>query len=170
MNLLDFLILIPVVWGCIRGFSKGLIIELATLIGMVLGILAAYYFANDVSEILSEYFSFGTKMMKIISSALIFIAVMLLSWITGKIIEKVVDMIALGWLNKILGGLFGLVKGVLVSALIVMAIVYFDNNEKIITPRAKERSMFYQALSRVVPEYILSSAGSEKEKLISNQR
>ena len=35
MNLLDLLILIPIVWGCIRGFSKGLVIELATLAGMV---------------------------------------------------------------------------------------------------------------------------------------
>ncbi len=41
MNLLDLLLLIPVVWLCIRGFSKGFIIELASLIGMVLGILAA---------------------------------------------------------------------------------------------------------------------------------
>lgn len=40
MNLLDLFMLIPVVWLCIRGFSKGFIIELASLIGLVLGILA----------------------------------------------------------------------------------------------------------------------------------
>jgi membrane protein required for colicin V production len=90
-----------------------------------------------------------------ISYILIFLVILLVSWIIGKIITKAVDLVALGWLNKLLGAVFGLAKGVLVSALILLMIVYFDKNEKVITRQAKEKSMFYQALSKVIPDYIL---------------
>jgi membrane protein required for colicin V production len=154
MNLLDLLILIPIVWGCFRGFSKGLIMELATLMGMIAGIMAAHYLESDASELLKQYFTLSDAVLRIISYSLIFLGVLFLSWIIGKIITKIVDMVLLGWLNKLLGAIFGLLKGVLVSAIIVLAIVYFDKNEKLITRQAKENSMFYQALSRVIPDYI----------------
>jgi len=164
MNLLDFLILIPVVWGCIRGFSKGLIIELATLIGMIVGILAAWYFSADLTAWLKDYFSFGPTVTRMISYALIFLAVMLVFWIIGKIITKVVDLVMLGWLNKLLGAVFGLLKGVIVAALLLMIIVFFDKNEKVITRQAKEKSMFYQALSNVIPDYIIHRGGEEMQE------
>ena len=145
MNLLDLLILIPIVWGCIRGFSKGLILELTTLIGMILGVMAAFYFWKDLSELLSQYLTLGPSALKFISYALIFLIVLLLAWIIGKIITKVADLVMLGLLNKLLGAVFGLLKGVIVAALILMAIVYFDKNEKLITRQAKEKSMFYRA-------------------------
>ena len=152
MNLLDLFILIPIVWATIRGFSKGLIIELATLAGMILGILAASYFASRVSQFLSEYFTIGPSAMKIIAYILIFVVVLLVSWLIGKAITKAVDLVALGWLNKILGAVFGLAKGIIIAALIVMMVVYFDKNEKVITRQAKEKSMFYSTLSVIIPD------------------
>jgi len=163
MNLLDLLILIPIVWGCIRGFSKGLIIELATLAGMVLGIIAAYFFSARVSDFFSGYFTIGPSAMKILSYVLIFLAVLLIFWIIGKIITKLVDMVMLGWLNKLLGAIFGMAKGVIIAALLLLVIVYFDKNEKVITRQAKENSMFYQALSAIIPDYILYYQKEDKQ-------
>lgn len=154
MNLLDLFILIPVVWGCIRGFSKGLIIELATLAGLVLGIMAAYHFSSLVSGYLREYFTIGEQAARIISYVLIFLLVMLMAYLIGKIIEKVVDMVALGWLNKILGALVGLIKGAVIAGFLLFIIVSADKNEKIISRQTKERSMFYQAVSKVVPFFV----------------
>ena len=155
MNLLDLFILIPVVWGCIRGFSKGFILELTTLIGMILGVVLAFYFWQDLADLLGQYFSFGPSALKLISYFLIFIAVLFLAWVIGKIITKVADLVLLGWLNKLLGAVLGLLKGVIVAALLLMVIVFFDRNEKVITRQAKEKSMFYQALSSIIPDYIL---------------
>ena len=163
MNLLDLFILIPIVWGCIRGFSKGLILELTTFIGMILGVIAAFYFWKDLSDLLSAYFSFGPIALKFISYSIIFLAVMLIAWIIGKIITKIVDLVLLGWLNKLLGAVFGLLKGVIVAALLLMIIVFFDKNEKVITHQAKEKSMFYQALSAIIPDYILYYQKEDKE-------
>ncbi len=166
MNLLDVLILIPIVWGFIRGLTKGLIIELATLAGMILGILAAYYFAPDVSAWLRQYFTFSDNAGRIIAYILIFVAVMLAAYIIGKIIEKTVDMVALGWLNKLLGAVIGVVKGAIVAGIIVFAIVTFDRGEKIITRQAKEKSMFFQAAARIIPSLLPGMKDEKPEEVI----
>jgi membrane protein required for colicin V production len=155
MNYLDVIVLIPVVWGCIRGFSKGLIIELATLVGMILGIMAAYYFSPQAGRFLEEYFTFSDSALRVVSYILIFLSVLLVSWIIGKIVTKVADLVMLGWLNKLLGAVFGLLKGVIIAAILLMVIVFFDQREKVITRKAKEKSMFFQALSKVIPDHIL---------------
>ena len=87
MNLLDLLLLIPVVWLCIRGFSKGFIIELASLIVMVLGILAAWYFSSYVTDFLKDYFTLTEQVLRIIAYVVIFLAVMLVVYLIGKAIE-----------------------------------------------------------------------------------
>jgi membrane protein required for colicin V production len=166
MNLLDFLILIPIVWGFIRGLTKGLIIELATLAGLILGILAAYYFATEVSELIRSYFTFSDRTARTIAYILIFVAVMIIAYIIGKIIEKTVDLIALGWLNKLLGAIVGLAKGALVAGLIIYLIVTFDRYEKIITRQVKEKSMFFQAAARVIPSLVPGIQDEQPEEVI----
>jgi membrane protein required for colicin V production len=156
MNLLDFLLLIPVVWLCIRGFGKGFIIELATLAGLALGILAAYYFADDLQGMIKEYFSFNDKGTRIVAYIIIILLVFLVVFIIGKIVEKSADLLAMGWLNKLLGAIVGIAKGILLVCIILFLIEKFDPSQKVIKPNVKEKSMFYQPamdlVHYVVPE------------------
>lgn len=150
MNFLDLIILIPVVWLCIRGFSKGLIIELATLIGFVVGILAAWYFSGYVQDLLKEYFTLNDQALRIISYIVIFLVVILVFYLIGKVLEKVIDLVMLGWLNKILGGIIGLAKGIVLICIILFIIEKADPGEKVIKPQVKEKSMFYQPVMELV--------------------
>lgn len=150
MNLLDFIILVPVVWLCIRGFMKGLIIEVATLAGMALGILAAYYFADDLQVFLKDSFSFSTQGTRIVAYILIFLVVLLVVFLIGKIVEKTVDLMAMGWLNKLLGAIVGIIKGIMIVCLALYLINKFDTRQKVITPQVKENSLFYGPAMDVV--------------------
>lgn len=150
MNLLDLILLVPIVWLCIRGFSKGLIIELASLIGLVLGILAAYYFSGYVRDFLQDYFSFKETTLRVIAYVVTFLAVILVVYLIGKIIEKFVDLIALGFVNKILGAVFGLAKGIVLVSILLFIIEKTDPGEKIIKPQVKEKSMFYQPVMQLI--------------------
>lgn len=144
MNLLDFLLLIPVVWLCIRGFGKGLILELATLAGLALGILAAYFFADDLEGMIKEYFSFGNTATRVVAYIIIFLLVMLVVYLIGKVVEKSADLVALGWLNKILGAIVGIAKGIILVCIVLFLIEKFDPSQKVIKPDVKQKSMFYQ--------------------------
>jgi membrane protein required for colicin V production len=150
MNLLDFIILIPIVWLCIRGFQKGLILELASLIGIILGIIAAYYFAGYAQDFIKDHFSFKEHTSRIIAYIAIFLIVMLVVYLIGKMVEGVIDVIALGWLNKLLGALIGLAKGIVVVCVMLYIFEKTDPGQKLITPAVKEKSMFYQPMIQLV--------------------
>jgi membrane protein required for colicin V production len=150
MNLLDFILLIPVVWLCIRGFQKGFIIELASLIGLVLGIIAAYYFADNVQGFIKDYFSMKEQTSRIIAYIAIFLAVVLIVYLIGKMMEGLIDIVAMGWLNKLLGAIIGLAKGIVLVCIILFIFEKTDTRQKVITPQVKEGSMFYQPLMQLV--------------------
>ena len=150
MNLLDFLILLPVVWLCIRGFGKGLIIEIATLAGFALGILAAYYFVDDLQALIKDYLTFGERGVRITAYIIIILVVWLIVFLVGKMVEKFADMIAVGWLNKLLGAIVGIAKGILLVCIILFLIDKFDPSQKVIKPNVKEKSMFYEPAMELV--------------------
>lgn len=164
MTLLDFIILLPIVWLCIRGFMKGLIIELATLAGMALGILAAYYFAADLQALMQDYFSLSEKGTRIVAYILIFLVVLFTVWLIGKLVEKSVDLMAMGWLNKLLGAIVGIIKGVVIVCVALYLVEKYDTRQKLIKPEVKEKSMFYQPAMDAVRFVVgnrLSSARSD---------
>lgn len=154
MNLLDIILLIPLLWLGYRGFRKGLIIELASLAALVLGIYASIHFSWFAAGLLDRWLNIEPKYMSIVSFIATFIAVVVLVYSIGKIIEKMVDMVALGFLNKLLGSVFGLLKAVLFLSVVLLLIATFDKNEKVISPKMKEESMFFRPIASVIPMLI----------------
>jgi membrane protein required for colicin V production len=150
MNLLDFIILLPVIWLIIRGFQKGLILELASLIGIILGIIAAYYFANNVQNLIKEYFSVKEQTSRIIAYIAIFLTVMIIVYLIGKMLEGLIDVVAMGWLNKLLGAIVGLAKGIVVVCIILYIFEKTDTHQNVITPGVKAGSFFYQPCMQLV--------------------
>ena len=109
-----------------------------------------------MQTLIKDYFSFNERATRIVAYILIFILVWLIIYIIGKIVEKTVDMIALGWLNKILGAIIGIAKGIILVCIVLFLIEKFDPHQNVIKPNVKEKSMFYQPamdlVHRVVPQ------------------
>jgi len=149
MNWLDIVLAIPMLWFLYRGFRNGLIIELASLAALILGIYVALHFSFYVEGWLVENFEIGEKYLYIISFALTFIIVAVLVFLAGKIIHKLVGIIFLGFLNRLAGGIFGLLK----AALVLSVILYFVNgfDPGLIKTDVKERSVLYDPVESIVP-------------------
>lgn len=150
MNILDIILLVPLLWLAYRGFKRGLIIELASLIALILGIFAAIHFSWFAGDLLKDYFNLEEKYLALVSFAITFIAVVLAVYAVGKLIEKVVDMVALGFLNKIFGAMFGVLKAALFLSVILLVLTSLDKNEKVLTPKAKENSVLYVPIASIV--------------------
>ena len=110
LNLLDFLILTPLVFGLARGLYKGFVNELASLLALVGGILIAHAFADDVFLVLSGYIDEPGTGTSILAYVLIFTAVVIIVFVLSRALTKMLGFLALGLVNRILGGLFGLSK------------------------------------------------------------
>jgi len=154
MNILDIIILIPVAWMAYRGFSKGLIIEVATLLALILGIYLSINFSHIVGNWLVEQFDLTTKYLHIIAFIITFIGVVFIVHLIGKVLEKVINIVALGFINKILGAVFGALKAVVLLSVIILLINRFDPNQNLITDKKRNSSMFYEHVESVVPSIL----------------
>jgi membrane protein required for colicin V production len=143
--------LVPLIWLGYRGFVKGFIIELASLVALILGIYAALHFSYYASDFLVKYFTIREKYLPVASFILTFIVVVVVVYGIGKIIEKIVDMVALGFLNKLMGGVLGIFKAVLFLSILLLVINTFDSRHRLITPKNQENSMLYKPIAAVIP-------------------
>lgn len=152
MNWLDIVLAIPLLWFMYKGFRNGLIIELASLAALVLGIFVALHFSFYAKEFLIDNFDIADNYLNIIAFAITFIIVAILVYLVGKIIHKLVSIVALGFLNRLAGGIFGLLK----AALVLSVILYFLNgfDSSLIKAEVKENSFLYEPVESIVPMII----------------
>jgi len=160
MQVIDIVMVVFAGLMMILGFRKGLIISLASLVALILGIYAAVYFSNFAGEILHSTFDISSTYLPVISFVVTFLAVLIGVLLIGKLIEKMVDVVGIGFLNHLAGAVLGLVKSILILSVIFFVITIADPNQKLITPKAKQESLFYKHIASVFPT-IMSWTGTE---------
>ncbi len=149
MLILDIIILILLIWFCIKGFTKGFIIELASLVALILGIYVAYFFSNITASFLKDTLNFTSKYLHPISFLLTFIIVVIAVFVLAKLLEKLVKTASLGLLNKLFGAAFGLIKIALICGFLLYQFSIFDFQNKIITEETKNKSYTYKPLIKL---------------------
>lgn len=149
MNFIDIILILPIIWFAYAGFKRGLIIELASLLALILGIYAALHFSDFVEEILQNVINMGPRYREIVAFIITFLVVIVVVHLIGKILEKIINLIFLGFLNKMAGGLFGILKGVVILSIILVIINQFDDT--FISQEKKEGSIFYKPIASIAP-------------------
>ena len=121
MNILDIILLICFVPAIIQGIRKGFIAQAISIISIIVGIWASSRFANVVSTWVGQYITASEQVLKIVAFGLILAAVFLALAAIGKLIEGMFKLVMLGWLNKLLGVVFALLKTALIVGLLIIA-------------------------------------------------
>ena len=128
------------------GIKNGLVKQLVALAVLYFGITLSLRFSAPVGEWVVEHTGISEFWGKAISFILIFFAVALVLSLFGRILEKIIQISLLGWLNKLLG----IVMTFCIFALLLSVIVYLvdsANNILEFIPKEKlEESRFYPAL------------------------
>jgi len=151
ISILDIILIVPLAWFTYKGFSKGLIIELATLIGLLLGIYIAGNFSFYTADFLRDKFDFHSQYMNIISFTLTFIGVVILVMLFGKSLEKVVNLLMLSFINKLAGALFGLLKVSFILSVLIFILTSFGIEDSIINKEVQKKSYLYEPVKSIAP-------------------
>ncbi len=122
MNIFDILILIILGAFTLKGLVRGLMKELCTLVGLIAGALLALNFHGPLAESMVLAFSLPEQLCAILAFLAIFLLTMLIFIFIGMILSRYVKLMYVGGLNRVAGGLFGLVQGILILSLIVFAL------------------------------------------------
>ena len=140
MHWLDILILTIVLFFFLVGVSRGLINQIFSLAAVIGGIVSGILFYDLAGKLLIE-----NNLVQTQSSALLigFISVVIASFIIiqilGWLATKLIGTLKLGWLNRLAGGVVGIVIGVVVTFLVLSWL----NISVITSESAVGKSKFY---------------------------
>lgn len=154
MNSVDIVIVIILALAFISGFKRGLLQTITSLVGLVLGIYCTFHFSHFAGGFVAAAFHWSEETTRWVSFALTFLVVIFLAHLVGKIVTKVIDIVALGLLNKLLGGFFSVVQYALILSVIFMFFSTQNFSGYIISEEKKEQSMLYEPIASLAPMII----------------
>ena len=124
MNFFDIIVIVILGYCLIRGVFRGLIKELSSIIGVLGGFYAAFTYYPLVAKPLSKWIT-NTGYLNILSFLILFCGVFIIISILGIIINYLLKIAFLSWLDRILGSVFGAMKGVLIVSVLFIALTAF---------------------------------------------
>ena len=147
MNYLDIIILIPALWFAYKGFTHGLIRELASLAALIAGVYAAFIFTDWVEKWINN-----PNIPKEVYFAITFLAVLVAVYFLGRLVEKIIKLMIPEFVNNLLGGLFGIAKVAVIFSVIFYFINTVDSKEVILTQQTQEKSFTYKYIEPIAPK------------------
>lgn len=124
MNILDIIIMVIIGFCLIRGIFRGIVKELASIVGVVAGLYFAYTYYGYISGLLARWIS-DPGYGRILGFLLIFCLVLILIGALGVLIKYVLKIVHLGWFDRICGAGFGFLKGILIVSVIIFMLTTF---------------------------------------------
>jgi membrane protein required for colicin V production len=151
MNWIDLVIIILLILSVISGFTDGFVKEVASLAALILGIWGAIKFSAFTAGKLYEWFDMSGQYVGIIAFLVTFLVIVVIIHFVGILADKFINAIALGFLNRILGMVFGLLKSVLILSVIFVVLNALDERHPFLPKEKIEESRFYNTISDIAP-------------------
>ena len=124
MAIVDWVILIVLILSVVSAAKAGLILEVFSLAGLVLGLLVAAWDYQKLTPWMGQWIH-SPSMNQALSFIVMALGVMIAAGIAGRIVRWSVKSVGLGWADRMAGAAFGLVKGCALVTIAVMVIAAF---------------------------------------------
>ena len=144
---IDFIGLTLVLIFFIRGYMKGIIVAVFSVIAILLGIICALKLSGWLANWLLDHNLVASGWAQLISYAILFFGVLLLVRLVAKALESIAQLAMLGWINGVIGGmLYGFMALVVWSSLL-----WIGNQMHFISPETKVYSKTYVYIEPLAP-------------------
>jgi len=171
MSTIDIVLAALLLFGLVRGFIKGLFVEITSLVALALGLYGAIHFSYFASNFLSTRVEWSEKYVQITSFAITFVIIVLLISLSGKLLTKIADAAALGVLNKIFGAVFGAAKIALILSVVLIVFSKLNRTLPFVKQDSLANSILYNPVKNLAPLLFPSilSKDNDKEELTKNK-
>lgn len=148
--LLDFLFAVIIVFAILRGYQRGFVVGLFSLVAVIIGLAAAMKLSTVVAGYIGSAVKVSDQWLPIISFAVVFLIVILLIRLGARAIEKTVEVAMLGWVNKI-GGII-LFAAIYITVFSVL--LFYAEQVRVIQPETINKSVTYSFIQPWGPKAI----------------
>lgn len=152
MEIIDIIVLLLIGVGVIQGLMKGSIKELASIVGFVAGLFLARALFGTLAEQLAPALGTSVTVAQILSFILIWVAVPIGCSLVASVLTKALEVVQLGWLNRLFGALLGAVKAMILVGIGVYVLEYIDPKGEMVTKTTKEASLLYKPMKEFVDQ------------------
>lgn len=146
---LDIILFLPILYGLIRGLLRGFARELTSILAIVAGLVASKLWAPTFAVRTAEVVNMPDWVARTLAYVLLFVGVTLLCQLLGRVLQKVLRAISLGWLDKLLGAIFGGMKWALIVSVLLNLLTLADPYYEVIRQEAKQHSRLYAPIHKI---------------------
>ena len=137
--IIDIAFLITMAIAIFKGYTKGFVVGIFSFFAFIIGLAAALKLSLIVAHYL-ESSSFNSKWLPAISFAIVFIIVILLVNIGARIIKKVINLVMLGWVDK----LGGIILYIIIYTIIFSVLLFFAEKTSLLNQDKIAKSSVYE--------------------------
>lgn len=166
MSYIDIVLGVFLIFSLIRGIKNGLFIELASLISFFIGIYIAVKFSYVVGGFIG-----ASKTAKVSAFIITFVFVVVGVHLLAKVFSKVASFVFLGWLNRLGGAIFAIIKTVLFLGIILSLFQKVNIENAIISKETQDNSILFNPImktSEVLLPVLTDWFNSLKENVSKN--
>lgn len=143
MNIIDIILLCFFVLAIVQGLRKGFITQAISIVALILGTWMSFKFSSALVQWIGQWIHASETVLKITAFVIIFLLVIFGLFAIGKILEASIKIIMLGWLNKLLGVLFALLKYALIIGLLIILFNTINSSMHLVSEEYLAKSAVY---------------------------
>jgi membrane protein required for colicin V production len=159
MGWIDIILGILLILNIIDGYKNGFFEEIGTFAGLIAGICAGIALKGQIAVFFINHSSSSAPWANILGFLVPFLLVFLFFVIMAKVMSHFFKAISMGWLNRMAGGLFCMLKGALILSLVLNLYQIVDRDRSIIGAQRAESSLLYEPIVRFAPKVFPSLRG-----------
>lgn len=148
--IIDIILVILCTWAVIKGYQKGVIVAVFSLLAFIIGLAAAIKLSAVVAGYIGKTVRVSDQWLPVIAFAVVFIVVVFLVRWTASLLQKSAEGIMLGWANRLGGILFYL----FIYILIYSVLIFYAEQVDILKSETTANSVSYSYLQPLGPKVI----------------
>ena len=148
MSFLDIVLGALLAFSLYKGIVNGLFVELASFVSLIIGVYFAVKFSVITKDILSGFVHWNPNTIQVIAFILTFTIVVISVHFLAKILTGIADLAFLGWINKLGGGLFRVLKTVLLVGIVFSIFEKMNHNHFFAKKETLDNSIFYNPIQK----------------------
>lgn len=148
MSFLDIVLGGLLCYSLYKGLRNGLFVELASLVSLILGIYIAIKFSSFVKEILAGFVHWNPKTIQVFAFIITFVLVLVGISLLAKFLTGIANFAYLGWINKLGGGVFRIIKTILIVSVFLNLFEKINFDNTFAKKETLDKSMFYRPIQK----------------------
>ncbi len=124
MNPLDILFVVILIYCTVMGLFRGTVRELSAIGGVFIGLVAAFFLHVPFSGTLSGWIS-DDPYRRILGFLVVFLFTIVLVAVVSLVVRYLLKVRVKGWLDRLSGGGLGVVKALMVGAILLLVLVVY---------------------------------------------